>query len=55
MENENNYLSIACFFLAIFCTTGWYFAETDNEILRQELAAQSYSQSVHFEGKSHDR
>ena len=32
--------------IAIFMSFGWYFAESENEILRQEIAVQGYSKPV---------
>lgn len=42
-------------FSTILGFSGWYFAETDNQILRQELAAQTYTKSIHSEDNEHDR
>ncbi len=36
--NENNKLVLISFCLSGFLFMGWYFAENDNEILRQELS-----------------
>ena len=38
MKNESNLFLLLFFFLTIFGFSGWYFAENDNEILRQELS-----------------
>lgn len=38
------------FGLLIFAFTGWYFAELDNEILRQELVSIKYN----IGGEHHD-
>lgn len=35
---DNNIISVVLFSLIIFSFSGWYFAENDNEILRQELS-----------------
>ena len=46
--NENNVLSLTVMALLIFTSLGWYFAECENEILRQEAAIQSYSKPIHL-------
>jgi len=38
MKNESNLFQLLFFFLTIFGFSGWYIAETDNEILRKELS-----------------
>jgi len=38
MKNESNLIHLLFFFLTIFSFSGWYFAESDNEILRKELS-----------------
>lgn len=47
--------AIAFFFLSIFSFMGWFFAETDNQILREELAMLEYSKPSITEGKYYDR
>ncbi len=49
MKNESNLFQLLFFFLTIFSFFGWYMAETDNEILRQELATQSYIKPIKSE------
>lgn len=36
---DNNIISVVLFSLTVFSFSGWYFAESDNEILRLELSA----------------
>ncbi len=36
--SDNNIVSVILFSLTIFSFSGWYFAESDNEILRKELS-----------------
>jgi hypothetical protein len=50
MKNENLILHSICLCLAILSTCGWYSAEAENEVLRDELAAQNYTQHIHHEG-----
>lgn len=38
MKNESNLFLLLFFFLTIFGFSGWYLAESDNEILRKELS-----------------
>lgn len=55
--DQSDILSLALLFLALFSSAGWYMAQADNEILRQELDAQSYSKSIqHYndEAEQHD-
>lgn len=54
MKNENSIFHCLCLFLAVFTACGWYFAESENEVLRQELAAQSYAKPVHMEEIQHE-
>lgn len=39
MKKENNKLAMICFMLASFSFTGWYMAESDNQILVKENEA----------------
>ncbi|ENV33943.1 hypothetical protein [Acinetobacter gerneri] len=39
MKKENNRLAMMCFVLATFSFTGWYMAESDNQILIKEIEA----------------
>lgn len=39
MKNESNLFLLLFFFLTIFGFSGWYLAESDNEILRKELSS----------------
>ena len=55
--DQSDILSLALLFLALFTSAGWYMAQADNEILRQELDAQSYSKPIqHYndEAEQHD-
>jgi len=36
---ENSIISAVLFSLTIFGFSGWYFAESDNEILRKQLSS----------------
>lgn len=57
MQNENSsadYLAPFLLFMTIFMSMGWYFAESENELLRQELAAQSYTKPVHMKEIQHE-
>lgn len=36
---RNDFFTVIFMVLAIFGYSGWYFAESDNEILRQELSS----------------
>ncbi|WP_162994940.1 hypothetical protein [Acinetobacter wuhouensis] len=56
MKLENSeILELVLFFLVIVSFTGWYFAQQDNELLRQELAAQKMTQPVHhYKDIDHD-
>ena len=48
LSNPNrDYLSGFLLFIAIFMCAGWYFAEQENETLREEQAVQSFEQHVH--------
>ncbi|AOP63355.1 hypothetical protein DU202_02192 [Acinetobacter baumannii DU202] len=38
-----NFFTLLFLFVAIFGYTQWFFAEQDNEILRQELVSIKYS------------
>ena len=52
--DQSDILSLALLFLALFSSAGWYMAQADNELLRQEIEAQNYSKPVHnldHEGK----
>lgn len=42
MQKENQFLAYICIFLICFGYGGWYFAELDNEALRQELVSLKY-------------
>jgi len=44
---SDDILSIALLVLAIFSFSGWYLAQQDNQLLRQELEAQKNTQFVH--------
>lgn len=46
MQNESNLFLLLFFFLTIFGFSGWYLAESDNEILRKELSSHT-GQEVH--------
>lgn len=55
--DQSDILSLALLFLALFTSAGWYMAQADNEILRQELEVQSYGKSIqHYndEVEQHD-
>lgn len=52
---KNDVFAMIFLFSTIFGFSGWYFAETDNQILRQELAAQTYTKSLHSGDNKHDR
>lgn len=52
--DQSDILSLALLVLSIFSTAGWYLAQQDNQLLRQELEAQNYTKPVHnldHEGK----
>ncbi|HCA5292485.1 TPA: hypothetical protein MW255_001053 [Acinetobacter baumannii] len=40
---ENNVITACLFALLVFSSTGWFFAEQDNDILRQELISLKYN------------
>lgn len=56
-DSESHSLSGILIVLLIIMSAGWYCAEQDNEILLQELEAQSYTKPVHYhhEDKKYDR
>ncbi len=35
---KNDFFAVFFLFSTILCFSGWYFAESDNEILRKELS-----------------
>lgn len=43
MQNENKILAFICIFALSFGYIGWFFAEQDNELLRQELVSIKYN------------
>ncbi|ADX93457.1 MULTISPECIES: hypothetical protein [Acinetobacter calcoaceticus/baumannii complex] len=45
MNDHIPLISKLIFALSIFAFVGWYFAEQDNEILRQELISLKYNMS----------
>ena len=58
MQNEKSsadYLAPFLLFITIFMSMGWYFAESENEILRQELALKDYTKPVQIKEIQHDR
>lgn len=58
MKNENlstDYLTLFLLFITIFMSMGWYFAESENELLRQELALKDYIKPVQIKEIQHDR
>ena len=44
--SESDWLCLTLIVLLFFMSFGWYFAESENEILRQEIAVQGYSKPV---------
>lgn len=50
-NSKSDYLMLALFITAIFLSFGWYCAEAENEVLREEQAAQNYTQHIHHEDK----
>lgn len=50
-NSKSDYLIGLLFFIAILLSFGWYCAEAENEVLREEQAAQNYTQHIHHEGK----
>ena len=58
MNNQNSkadYLTGFLIFILIFMTMGWYFAESENELLKEEQLSQNYTKPIHIEGICHDR
>ncbi|TCM61890.1 hypothetical protein EC844_12644 [Acinetobacter calcoaceticus] len=41
MKNENFCINFICIFLIFFGYFGWFVAEQDNEILREQLSSQT--------------
>lgn len=50
-DSKIDYLMLFLFVVALLLSIGWYFAEAENEVLREELAAQNYTQHLHHEDK----
>ncbi|MCX5466514.1 hypothetical protein [Acinetobacter nematophilus] len=50
-NSKTDSLTVFLFAIAIFLSFGWYFAEAENEVLREEQAAQNYTQHLHHEDK----
>ncbi|WP_160310603.1 hypothetical protein [Acinetobacter bereziniae] len=50
-NSKTDSLTVVLFFIAILLSFGWYFAEAENEVLREEQAAQNLTQHIHHEGK----
>lgn len=56
-NSHNDFLLGFLLFIAFFMSAGWYLAQQDNELLRQELETQNNTKPVHYldhEGKQHD-
>lgn len=49
-NSKSDYLMLVLFIVAILLSFGWYLAEAENEVLREELAAQNYTHHIHHEG-----
>lgn len=54
-SEQSDILLIALFLLAIFSFSGWYLAQQDNDLLRQELEAQKLTQSIHAYSRNGDK
>ncbi|WP_314338923.1 hypothetical protein [Acinetobacter guillouiae] len=50
-NSKSDYLMLAVFIVSILLSFGWYCAEAENEVLREELASQNYTQHIHHEDK----
>lgn len=46
-SDQSDFLSLALLLLTFFSFSGWYLAQQDNELLRQELEAQKSTHLVH--------
>lgn len=55
MKPDSDRLLLALLVLAIFSFSGWYLAQQDNQLLRQELEAQKSTQLVHRYNHNEDK
>lgn len=52
---KRDYLKGFLLFIGFFMSLGWYSAEAENEVLREEQAIQCYAQHIHHdEAEQHD-